>query len=234
MTWYEKSYKRLYKYRDKVSTRYGVSLPLNPLFVGKGSMGVAYNIGNGLVLKVTDDDIEGEASYLLSNKRTKYINHIYASFVVMKKPELLPEYFIIQDMLPGKINNKETEAVKFIMYLEWNFDTLDELNTLYKEIANNKPLSPGRASNYYEKAIKPHSKYNHKYFIKMLGFYVNAMNELRKYGIDYGDFRPNNVMKDKDGNYKIIDVGGGSNIKNHGIIDIIESKINEVKKTKTP
>ena len=162
--------------------------------LGAGSNGVAYELEDGTVLKITMDIKEARAAAKLVGKKNKYIVNFYRSFTFEKYGNLC---FIHQEKLRSA-NIGETYFDDYIFYVG---DDRTAIEFLVFYITKNK--ATGKEINA---ALDKIDDMNDPRKIKFLKDMIYAALELKQNGITYGDLHSENVMKD-DKNFKIIDLG---------------------------
>ena len=186
-------YKDVYNKRDQIKRIFGFDIPERETIIGSGSYGIVYDIGNGMVLKITGDDSEAISSNKITGKKLKYVNEIYAVFHIQKG---IKYFGIIQKKLTKvewkhqKLWNSENEFIDFLM--EEDLKNLNDsmFKLYYDELEEEYPDING-SFNYYRDLGR---------------FFVRSSKELAKNGIWFNDFHTGNVML--DGNQlKVIDLG---------------------------
>ena len=80
------------KLANKVATQLGYG---TPKYMGSGGFGVAYDIGNNRVLKITKDYSEAYENLKLIGKSLKYIAQPYNVFSIESETENTPETYVI-------------------------------------------------------------------------------------------------------------------------------------------
>jgi len=77
---------------NQIATKLGVNNPKN---IGSGKFGVAYDIGNDKILKITKDNSEAAENLYLIGKQLNYIAQPYGVFKVTSKNFEIPETYAI-------------------------------------------------------------------------------------------------------------------------------------------
>jgi hypothetical protein len=182
-----------------------------PQYIGSGTLGVAYDIGNDKVLKITKDNSEAAENLMLIGKSLKYIAQPYNVFKVTPKDNplsgntLRETYAIVLEKL--KTNTLEFQRL------------FDRINFAFGKIMN---IKFGDAIEYY---LHGKNTYDdevdkakvEKYFSKNPQdaeyFYgiLRIAEEADKYGIESKDYyNPENLGYKKNGAIGFFDVGFGN------------------------
>jgi len=196
--------------------------------IGAGSNGAAFYLENSdNVLKITKDPNEANASNYIKGEKFTNIVNIYRVFTFKVLPGF---YFIEQEQLKDDYEN----VLEGYLY-KFNIDVIlpgrqypsdetysyeiigDKLSRLLK--ATDKLKVDNKKINYIELAEYIDEEGSQKFYLDM----INASEELRDNNISFGDFHRGNIMVDKNGNYKIIDLGLSRSPKSK--IEMLERKI---------
>jgi len=176
----------------------------NPKKLGSGSMGTAWDVGNNIVLKITHDRSEANASNIVKGKKLKYTNEIYDVFKITYPKSDKDAYLIFQKKLDSTSKEEEETITDFTMFLGfdeigWNSEIIHTL----KDTEFN-----GLIELFYKKYPKRYSKSEKLtgFLMKLLRFYVDSKKELLSHEVDFNDYHGGNIMKDGDV-FKIIDLG---------------------------
>lgn len=167
--------------------RHGIKIGLR---VGMGANGIAYDIGGGKILKVTEDDSEATASFNLVGKKLKHVVHIDEVFELPEVPGAGKYYGIVQEKLhPLSAEeraglNKVYNLVEELLVWNWDEHTREQ---------NKKELLQVRQDNP-EKAEDVDYLLNSKLFWGLFDIF----EELKKYHIVWSDSSPDNLMKRGD------------------------------------
>lgn len=158
--------------------------------LGKGSNGIAYDIGENRVLKVTMDGSEARASNHIKGKDLKHVCKIFDVFKFKGKGK--PFYGIIQEKLQPLSTQEQDELRKLTVVMEANAETEDIRSGNFEKIVSD-----------YEKID---TKNGRKFRMMMVKFQINKMmKELASAGVSYGDYHDENIMK-RGKDYVVIDL----------------------------
>jgi hypothetical protein len=185
---------------DRIANQMGFG---QPKYIGEGTFGFAYDIGNNRVLKITSDKSEAVENLELKGKPLKYIAVPYNIYKIKSKndPNIPETYGIVLEKL-------KTDPVKFTRLK-------DRLEFAFEKILD---LSFGDVFDYYlhgypevdEDKLQKYLNKNpedNEYFLALL----NIAEELKKYGSESMDFvNPNNLGYKPDGNIGFFDVDFGN------------------------
>ena len=216
----------IYEKREALNKRYGINIPKTwdyHDFVGQGSKGNAYDVGNK-ILKLTTDIKEAKASAHIIGKNLKYVNEIYAVFMIKNMDGF---YGIIQKklMFPEAVIGGALYDMENIGLLQeiahWSldrpYDGDDNINNVIdsiKEGVDDNGKEVGRP--YHSDSLRC-----------VVEFILKSKEELFSNGIRFYDYTYDNTMADGD-NLKVIDLGYSTVIGGTGKIDIVESWIKKM------
>ncbi|MFA5999560.1 MAG: hypothetical protein WC783_01065 [Candidatus Paceibacterota bacterium] len=197
----------LYENYPKFCSQYGINT--NSRELGSGSYGTTYDIGNGKVLKITSDELEGELSAYLKDMNLKNVWKVYFSGELATPFEFwgeLYQYVIIGEKLEyltAKERNIFGDLVNQFFDKGTNADIIKKFNTL------NKAYKVYDAENENE---DNGGRYRPISLLKTIQaqWEFKALKELKNAGISWHDNHAGNILKDAKGNYKFIDFGRGS------------------------
>jgi len=167
--------------------------------LGAGQMGIAFNLQDGKVLKVTTDKREALASFKIEGKPLKHVNRIHRVFRI---PGAAAIFGIVQDKLTpltaGEkiIFDKSMGACLRVLDHKWK-----ELHRGWDHFAR-AVIEAGetydRPTDYLKKALTTLTR----------GFGLHfMMEELFVNGIGFHDYHGGNLMKNSAGKYVINDLG---------------------------
>jgi serine/threonine protein kinase len=196
----------------------GISIPINPKSLGSGTRGIAFDIGNGIALKITDDLSEAKVAEQLKDQNIRGLYKTFGSYKFTKKPTdeqkevmrvhsidsgIKETYFIIMEKLNkddhradmigwgvGKIRN-DLDGPAFNSNKKWTDEKLADF------IGNKKLL----------KEIEEIDSKRLKDDIIELAY---GLNNLKKLGIRYDDLHAGNILFNSKGKPVIIDIGFSS------------------------
>jgi hypothetical protein len=178
--------------------------------LGKGTMGVAFLLTNGTVLKITEDISEAKAASLIEGKQLKHVYEVYRVFMFKKIPSV---YFINCELLRPNDHKQYNDSA---FYKGTNDIDTENVEEIFDPIQFSKYLG------YFhldpEKYIgdgKLHTPYD--LLTKYQQDIADGLMELRDFEITYADVHAGNIMRRKNGDYVFIDLGysqsGEGNIK---------------------
>ena len=176
----------------------------NPKKLGEGSMGTAWDIGNNIVLKITLDLSEANASNIIKSKKLKHTNEIYDVFKITYPGSNKNAYLIFQKKLDPTSKEDQETIADFLMFL--GFDEIgwgsEVIHTLEDTEFHNL------IKTFYKRYLKRYTKTEKltNFLMKLLRFYVDSKKELLSHKIDFNDYHDGNIMLDGDA-FKIIDLG---------------------------
>jgi len=192
---------------DAVAIQIGKKLGVEPHYLGHGLFGVAYDIGDNKVLKITSDNSEAAENLELIGKPLKYIAQPYKVYKVESKtnPDFPKTYAIILEKL-------KTDAAYFKrMYdrLEYAFKTFFDID--YKEALEaylygyqfDHDVNKDDVDRYFKKNSE-----DAEFFFSIL----RIAEELEKYGVEsvIEYYNPYNLGYKKSGAIGLFDVGFGN------------------------
>jgi cytidyltransferase-like protein len=186
--------------------------------LGEGSKGIAYDIGDGRVLKVTTDETEARASMHILNKNTEYVCRIFDVFRFKE----LDLFGIIQEKLE-KLTGNEKKELEFAMEDQimlvgraWKYEERAIRYKIedyaYEAEEKGHEVSPKAAE--LDKALIIAKKYN----------VPEMVDEVRSNGIIFKDYHSGNIMK-RGNRYVLIDLGYSVSPATH--VPTLESRIFE-------
>lgn len=167
--------------------------------LGAGQMGIAFNLQDGKVLKVTADKREALASFKIEGKPLKHVNRIYRVF---RLPGDNAVFGIVQDKLTPLttaekvVFDKNMGICIRVLNRKWS-----ELHKGWDHFAR-AVIEAGetydRPTDYLKKALTALSREFGVHFM---------MEELFASGIGFHDYHGGNLMKNSSGKYVINDLG---------------------------
>lgn len=193
--------------------------------LGSGTMGVAYDIGNGKVLKITNDPREAKASGILVGKDIPNIVKIYD---LWKFPNANYYGIIIEKLLP--FDDNEAKQVTYLIqqlgikskqeadylgidqkYFATGFPGLlaasdgsfTKAQLLLAKLLAKRFYGQPNAEQLKNEAIQRFQALMNQY--KM----VDLFRSLKALGIKFFDFHGGNMGKRSDGSLVLFDLGGG-------------------------
>ncbi len=191
--------------------------------LGSGGMGSAFEIKNGKVLKVTIDDSEAKAMNIVKNYPHPNIVKVNRVFKVKGNNR----YFIDQEkLLPIPKEFKFGKAETLEIFYSFASQKLKKMN-----VKDAIKKTQEDFKEYDENHIKKEKWFNsNKEAQKLILDTLKATKHLQQLGINFQDFHMGNILRDKNGNYKLIDLGlsVGPGLKKSNIKQIRE-KNNTIK-----
>lgn len=191
---------------DRIASEIAELKGLNePLYIGSGSFGVAYDITGDKILKITNDRAEATENLNLVGKNLERIAEPYHVFSVKSKEDNIYEtYAIILEKLqtnPNKFNSYYERFFYIIKHLlninfyDWVWHYIHKKNVLSEEEIN-------KINKYYKKNPEDYEYYN---------ALLEINDELKKHGITSIDFmNPTNLGYKPNGKIAFFDVGMGN------------------------
>lgn len=192
---------------DAVAAQIGEKLGVEPHYIGHGLFGVAYDIGDDKVLKITSDNSEAAENLGLIGKPLKYIAQPYKVYKVESttNPDFQKTYAIVLEKL-------KTDAPYFKrMYdrLEYAFKTFFDID--YKDALEaylyghqfDHDINKSEVDHYFKKNSE-----DADFFFGVL----RIAEELDKYGVEsvVEYYNPENLGYKKSGAIALFDVGFGN------------------------
>ena len=168
--------------------------PSKPKSLGEGTKGIAYDVGNNKVIKITKDDTEADASSVIAKKgKVEGVNKIYG---VYEWRRYLNYYIIVQDKV--KINDRRAT------------DAVVDIDIAFIDLYPGEPDDHAHDSKYYTstRVKKMIDALDNKDSISL----VKGLDNLNKLGILYRDLHEGNIGFDKSNKAVIIDLGYSESI----------------------
>lgn len=189
---------------DKISKR--LSLGGQPDFIGSGSSGYAFRVGDKII-KITEDRTEYIEAAKIKGKKNHHIEDIYATYIL--NPPMDDIYVIIGEFLrhSEKEQNYITEEInsafnddeilprKYGYFAEFQYSYIIENKYGDKDVKF--------ILSQFEKELTPNIDW------KIVVQYFEMLKELRKNGIRSADIDANLAFK-KNGNLAYFDLGFGA------------------------
>jgi hypothetical protein len=171
--------------------------------LGKGAFGEAYLTKSGHVVKLTTDRSEARVSARLKGKKLKHISNIYG---VYKLPRIT-----VQNPKPR--DEHDTWELELYVIIQERLYPLSKEEFAFFERVSDQTFFEGHLLNLKD-VIYRVRKDNHHIFsrndLPMLVMCYNTAKYLNKIGVELIDIHQRNVLKDKRGNFKIIDLMGNT------------------------
>lgn len=177
-------------------------------FIDSGAMGLAFKMANDptKVVKITTDQSEARTSNIVKLKGLiKNILEIYNVYE-FKHKELKDDYWvIIEEFLPHKLNSAEKDAVTHFGLFGPELILSRQPNTSFEDYAEYRKTEGVKRPWPYSNSpqLTPQSELAEKVWRDLF----NGIKELNKIGIILYDYHFNNVLKNSQGDYVIIDLG---------------------------
>jgi len=154
--------------------------------LGKGSNGVAYDIGSNRVLKVTTDISEAKASVSLIGKNFKNVVNIYRVWMYKS----IPDYFMIEQEKLDKFDLSGVDGRVEDFLKDKRRFAEDDKSFMYLRRFGHRLFDEQEQKNYIYLVDEFIPKWK-KFFEDML----SAQKQLKSVSIEWGDFHFGNVMK---------------------------------------
>ena len=151
--------------------------------LGQGSQGKAFQINDTTVMKITDDEKEPHASYVVKKHPSTYFPRIRDVFAVKREKGKAPLYFIIQE----KLDPCDEKWGDFVSGMSGNHIKPHIVRRMREHRSDNN----GNISRENEKKFK---------WLNGVAMYFE------KHRITYFDLHAGNLMQ-KNGKHKVIDLG---------------------------
>jgi len=171
--------------------------------IGAGNFGVAYDIGNNLVMKITNDSSEAYENLKLIGKPLKYIAQPYKVYNVNKNDNSVTKklYVIILEKLKTSSDIRQSfERLTYVFKNIFNIDLPDAVEH-FLDIWKNDKIDVNKINAYFRK--NPHDA---EFFNGLL----NIGKELMKYDIVSMDYLKWENLGYKNNNIAFFDVGFGN------------------------
>jgi cytidyltransferase-like protein len=208
------------EFKELLYKKKGITLPESPVFLGKGTRGVALKIDESRVLKLTNDRREAVASNkLMMLGSPKHVVKIYDVFR-LKKYSL---WGIVQENLKPLSANEKIEFDSCT--IEGPVIISDLIKTAngtwdFEQFKSEIRKKYGEKDDVYSSAMESIEKLEQKYHVDKM------VEELNSIGIKFLDYHSGNIMKRGD-EYVVIDIGY-SDVVNGKEPDVLESIIKEI------
>jgi ribosomal protein S18 acetylase RimI-like enzyme len=187
---------------ERIATKLG--LP-TPQYVGAGSLGVAYDIGDNKILKITKDNSEAYENLKMIGQNLKYIAQPYRVFEVDSETPLLEArktYAIILE----KLEQDKESLKRSYERLDYAFKNIFKTNIkeavdsyLHGYEYDDEPIDKKQVDNYFKKNPK-----DGEFFFGL----VRIAEELQSLGIEsYDYFNTENLGYKPNGALGFFDVG---------------------------
>jgi hypothetical protein len=210
----------LRRYADKISKKYGVSIPGSPRELGRGTRGIAYDVGGGKVLKITDDQSEAKAASVLKTKQVDFAVHVYGVFELAGSGY----YGILQELLqplPGHIRASVERAMVALDFRE-RLEESGDLNHFF--ITFDRDMQELESQGETREIAKLTSAFG---VLEKYGIFEIAKG-LQQLGIQFTDYHTGlkdgnqgNLMMRGD-KVVVLDLGH-SKVQGGGAIDVVEN-----------
>ena len=175
-----------------------------PKYVGEGTFGYAYDIGNNMILKVTKDQSEANENLALMGKPLKYIAEPYKVFSV--KPTVTEKelYVIILEKL-------QTDPAKFRAIkdrMDFAFKRIMQID--YPDVVDYYVNGPQPGLDVDEEKVEKYMARNPQ-DAEFFNSVVKIGEEAKKYGVESMDYvNTTNLGYKPDGSLAFFDVGFGN------------------------
>ena len=180
-----------------------------PRYIGSGNFGVAYDIGDDKILKITKDKTEAVENLKLMNKQLKYIAQPYEVYKVNSTSgdETIPETYVIilekLDTDPSIIRNFERLDYVFKSFFKI---TIPDAIEFYLGWWRDPVVSKEKIDRYLKK-----NPQDAEFFYGL----IRIAEELQQYGVESIDFvNKENLGYKKSGALGFFDVGFGNALQN--------------------
>jgi cytidyltransferase-like protein len=236
---------------DKLKPK-GINVPtLHRL--GAGQVGVAYDMGNNKVFKVTTSANEAKSCMALKGRNEQHIVKIYDVFrMIDRRNPNKPLYGVIREKLQPLPPQEKAELDDLVdllrdeqvsgvtpQILDFNTVVQKMRELMTREIRRDldlPPEAPENPTNKREQRAKTLVDNKMNELVERLKHYQidQMMQELKSLNIMFADYKGDNVMK-RGGQYVLSDPGGKTNSAEPPVLEkIMETIISEIGITMTP
>jgi len=198
------------------------SLPV----LGTGTRGTAFDIGNGKVLKITNDSKEAQAASVMVGKDVKNIVSFYAVWQFGDTGF----YGITQEKLQPLPNddandfNKALVATGLPIWIKRAEGSWDKAKQLTKEYIIEQVKKKFGGNLKSPEAATFAKDVNNKWNLLVTKYGIRDMfKTLSEFGIDFHDYHAGNMMQRADGTMVLIDLGM-SKIKGDGKVQTMNER----------
>jgi hypothetical protein len=184
----------------KIAEKYGFK---KLEYIGGGNFGVAYDVGENKVLKITSDRTEANENLKLKGKPLQYIAEPYEVIRISPKTTQIPEtYAIILEKLQTDVN----EFRRLIDRMEFAFKRIMGVD-YYDVILHYTDQEDFSVDEDKVNAYMKRNPQDAEFFYGI----IRIAEELKKYGIESVDYiNPSNLGYKQNGALAFFDVGFGS------------------------
>ncbi len=203
---------------------------LNPHFIGSGTKGAVFDIGDNRVIKISSDVKDVSSAAKLKGKHLKHVTTIYDAFKLHKVPEVNYDVYGIVaekiEILSEEESDRFNEAFSYVrdardqdkLFSLLAANKLEEFfDVLRKDIASEEmENAAGSSLSKREKIIAGIPKLVEDrvrmIWDRMREFNIPEMiEELSSEGVLYADYKGDNIGKRASGSgYVLLDIGGKS------------------------
>lgn len=208
--------------------------------LGRGQMGIAFDAGNGKVLKVTTDRSEATSSNKIVGKNYNHIVRIEDTFR-FKTSDGSKIYGIVQEKLTPLSDQERREVddafdlirekenlLKTIATKSWEHLKQELFDEISKEVAGE--IGIPETSPAFQNKVRKVSMRKHSYIVSLLEKYKisEMMKELRNAKIEFADYHSGNIMK-RGNDYVINDLGASkSDGAEPAVLEVLDDIVREV------
>ena len=199
------------KLADEIAPLIAEKFNLTLQYIDSGENGVAYDAGNGKVLKITGDKSEAVENLKLIGKKLNYIAQPYVVLKITSKNKQMPEtYAIILEKLQTNVNEFERliDRMNFAFKKILGIDYYDVI--LHYTDQPDFSVDDDKVNAYLKK-----NPQDAEFFYGI----VRIAEELKKYDIESVDYiNPKNLGYKPSGALAFFDVGFGSDVHTQGSV----------------
>jgi len=217
---------------DNIAFQVAKKLNLNtPKYLGSGYWGIAYDIGNNLVLKLTTDRSEAAENLMLINKKLKNIAQPYKVLMITSENSKYPEIYaiVLEKLRTSSEIERLYKRINFVFKKLLNVDLSDVVEH-YLGYWYNDEIDENKIDNYLK-----NNPQDNKFFQDLL----KIAKEAKELGVESMDYlNSKNLGYKKNGELGFFDVGFGyyltNPLNNLDKIDVYEdstslySKLNSI------
>jgi serine/threonine protein kinase len=194
-------------------------------FIGAGSNGLAFRFRDRMVLKITMDHSEADASNKIKGRRLSNVNRVYRVSWIKDSAEVDPGgmdlYAIVEAYLPGDLDEFEAVAVNDSGDLVEAF--ADETGQQMREIPWESRRTRREFLSFVDRfwADSVRKLFASRRGQEILNQIIRGLTSLRRAGVGYADLKADNVRKNAAGQLVIFDLGV-SRTRDPNPMDVVE------------
>ena len=189
---------------DKIAQQVAIKKGLGqPVYMKGGKNGIAYDIGNDRVLKITKDKSEAVENLSLIGEKLKYVAEIYKVFEVSSKSHEIPQTYVIvlEKLETSQEIEKQFDRLEYAFKKIMGVEIPDVIEYYLGEWDDGR-VNKDKINSYLKRNPRD---------AEFFGGLLRIMEETKAYGIESIDFlNPQNLGYKKNGALAFFDVGSGT------------------------